>query len=91
MGASRRASGRIAIERLRHLPPERVREVRGLGLLIGLELRERVTPYLVRLEERGFLALPAGATVLRLLPPLVIDEDDFRAGLEAIEEVVGRG
>jgi LysW-gamma-L-lysine/LysW-L-ornithine aminotransferase len=83
--------GEYAMDRLRHLPPERVREVRGLGLLIGLELRERVTPYLVRLEERGFLALPAGATVLRLLPPLVIDEDDFRAGLEAIEEVVGRG
>jgi LysW-gamma-L-lysine/LysW-L-ornithine aminotransferase len=83
--------GEYARERLAQLPPERVRDVRGLGLLIGLELRERVTPYLARLEERGFLALPAGATVLRLLPPLVIAEDDLRAGLEAIEEVVGRG
>jgi LysW-gamma-L-lysine/LysW-L-ornithine aminotransferase len=83
--------GEYARERLGHLPPGKVREVRGLGLLIGLELRERVTPYLTALEERGFLALPAGATVLRLLPPLVIAEDDLRAGLEAIEEVVGRG
>jgi LysW-gamma-L-lysine/LysW-L-ornithine aminotransferase len=83
--------GTSARERLGHLPPEKVREVRGLGLLLGLELRERVVPYLAALEHRGFLALPAGATVLRLLPPLVIGEDDWRAGLEAIEEVVGRG
>jgi acetylornithine/LysW-gamma-L-lysine aminotransferase len=83
--------GEHARERLSQLPPEKVREVRGLGLLIGLELRERVTPYLAALEDRGFLALPAGATVLRLLPPLVIAEDDLKAGLEAIEEVVGRG
>jgi acetylornithine/LysW-gamma-L-lysine aminotransferase len=77
--------------RLANLPPERVREVRGLGLLIGIELRSRVAPVLERLESQGFLALPAGATVLRLLPPLVIDEDDLTAGLEAIEEAVNRG
>lgn len=83
--------GTMARERLAHLPPEKVREVRGLGLLIGVELRERVAPYLIRLEERGFLAIPAGPTVLRLIPPLVIDEDDLRAGLEAVEEVIGHG
>jgi acetylornithine/LysW-gamma-L-lysine aminotransferase len=83
--------GEYARERLRHLPPESVRAVRGLGLLLGLELREKVAGYLARLEERGFLAISAGATVLRLLPPLVIEEDDFRAGLEAIEGVIGHG
>ena len=83
--------GREARERLSRLPPEKVREVRGLGLLIGVEMRERVAPYLARLEERGFLAIAAGPTVLRLIPPLVIDEDDLRAGLEAIEEVIGHG
>ena len=49
-----------------------VREVRGRGLLVGVELRQRVTPLLKALLERGVLALPAGPTVLRLLPPLVI-------------------
>jgi acetylornithine/LysW-gamma-L-lysine aminotransferase len=83
--------GEYARGRLGHLPTEKVREVRGLGLLIGIELRERVTPYLAALEKRGFLALPAGSTVLRLLPPLVIGEDDLRAGLEAIEEVLADG
>jgi LysW-gamma-L-lysine/LysW-L-ornithine aminotransferase len=83
--------GTRAFERLRHLPPGKVREVRGLGLLLGIELRERVAPVLAALEKKGFLALPAGSTVLRLLPPLVIEEDDWSAGLEAIEEVLGRG
>lgn len=83
--------GEIARKRLSGLPRERVREVRGLGLMIGIELRERVAPILEALEGRGFLALPAGATVLRLLPPLIIPEDDWAAGLEAIEEVLADG
>ncbi|HLM91021.1 MAG TPA: aminotransferase class III-fold pyridoxal phosphate-dependent enzyme [Thermoplasmata archaeon] len=83
--------GTAALERLAHLPTERVREVRGLGLMIGIELREKVAPYLAQLETRGFLAISAGPTVLRLLPPLVISEEDFGAGLDAIEEVLGHG
>ena len=59
--------------------------------MIGIELRDRVLPVLEQLEERGFLALPAGSTVLRLLPPLVIEDEDWQAGLEAIEEALGRG
>ena len=47
--------------------------MRGLGLLVGVELKVKVTPVLQRLQARGVLALPAGATVLRLLPPLVIE------------------
>lgn len=83
--------GALARQRLGSLPGEKVREVRGLGLMIGIELREKVSPYLAALERRGFLALPAGATVLRLLPPLVIAEEDWAAGLAAIDEVVRGG
>jgi LysW-gamma-L-lysine/LysW-L-ornithine aminotransferase len=83
--------GAVARRALAGLPPERVREVRGLGLLLGVELREKVAPYLAALEARGFLAIPAGATVLRLIPPLVIDEADWAAGLEAVVEVLDRG
>jgi LysW-gamma-L-lysine/LysW-L-ornithine aminotransferase len=83
--------GAVGQRALAGLPNERVREVRGLGALLGVELREKVNPYLAALEARGYLALPAGATVLRLLPPLVISEEDWGAGLGAISEVVGRG
>jgi LysW-gamma-L-lysine/LysW-L-ornithine aminotransferase len=83
--------GEVARRALAGLPADRVREVRGLGLLLGVELREKVAPYLAALESRGFLAIPAGATVLRLIPPLVIDEADWAAGLEAVTEVIARG
>jgi len=83
--------GAIARSRLAELPPSRVREVRGLGLLIGIELRDRAAPVLAELERRGFLAIPAGPSVVRLLPPLVIQEAGWDRALEAIGEVIGRG
>ena len=47
----------------------KVRAVRQIGLMIGIELKERARPYIEALMERGVLALPAGPTVIRLLPP----------------------
>jgi acetylornithine/LysW-gamma-L-lysine aminotransferase len=77
---------------LRALDNPVIREVRGMGLMVGVELRVRVTPVLKSLMERGVLALPAGSTVLRLLPPLVIDEADLETvcGVvrEALDELV---
>jgi len=83
--------GTRGLAQLAALPPEKVREVRGLGLMIGVEFREKVAPYLAELESRGFLAISAGSTVMRLLPPLVITEEDWKAGLTAIAEVVAGG
>ena len=65
-----------------------IRQVRGLGLMIGIDLRQRVTPYLKALAERGVLALPAGSTVLRLLPPLVITDSDLVLVVAAVREVL---
>jgi predicted acetylornithine/succinylornithine family transaminase/N-acetyl-ornithine/N-acetyl-lysine deacetylase len=87
---ARRAArlGAMAVERLQSLRSPLVREVRGLGLLIGIELRTRVQPYLEGLLERGVIALPAGPNVLRLLPPLVISEEQLTQALETIAEVL---
>jgi acetylornithine/LysW-gamma-L-lysine aminotransferase len=82
------ALGGWMLERLADLPADKVREVRGLGLLIGIELRSKVTPTLKALQDRGVLALPAGTTVLRLLPPLVISQDDLEQAAQAIERVL---
>lgn len=76
------------LEELRQLESPRIREVRGLGLMVGIELRERVQPYLVALQERGVLALPAGPTVLRLLPPLVIEREELERVISAIRSVL---
>jgi len=64
----------------------RVRELRQIGLMIGIELRERCRPYIDTLTEAGILTLPAGTTVIRLLPPLVITADQVD---EVVEAVVG--
>ena len=80
--------GAYLVERLRAVGPSRVREVRGMGLMVGLELKERVQPFLIALMERGVLALPAGPNVLRLLPPLVIEYAELDRVVAAISEVL---
>ncbi|MCB1739489.1 MAG: aminotransferase class III-fold pyridoxal phosphate-dependent enzyme, partial [Gammaproteobacteria bacterium] len=65
---------------------ERVRAVRQMGLMIGIELREKARPYLEALMTRGVLALPAGPTVIRLLPPLVIDEAQIDSVATILQE-----
>jgi acetylornithine/LysW-gamma-L-lysine aminotransferase len=77
--------GEWLLSRLCQVESSRIRTVRGLGLMVGIELRERVKPHLVALQEQGVLALPAGPTVLRLLPPLVIERDDLQRVVTAIE------
>ena len=86
---STRARGDAVLAHLRdHLPGDAVRAVRGRGLMIGIELRGKVAPVLHALRARGVLALPAGATVLRLLPPLVISDDDLWQAVTAVEEIL---
>ena len=65
-----------------------VREVRGLGLMLAMELKVRSFPVLAALAARGILALPAGAMVVRFLPPLVITESQIDAVVEAVSAVL---
>ena len=67
----------------------RVRELRQIGLMIGIDLRERCRPYIDALAEAGVLTLPAGPTVIRLLPPLVITADQVDEVVEAVVAVLG--
>jgi len=80
--------GEHFIQRLRCIESNAIREVRGMGLMVGIQCRQRVQPYLVALMEKGVLALPAGRTVLRFLPPLVIDVQDLDFVAAAVEEVL---
>ena len=66
-----------------------VRDIRGLGLMIAVELRTKVAPVLKSLMlTHGVIALPAGPTVLRLLPPLVITEGEIDFGVQAIAKAI---
>ena len=69
---------------------DEVREIRGEGLLIGVEVGRGANKALKQLAlNHGVLALPAGRTVVRLLPPLTIDESHADDVVEAMSEVVG--
>ncbi len=80
--------GSWIIAELQAMNLSQVREIRGAGLIIGIELRGRVTPILKVLQERGILALPAGLNVLRLLPPLIITREEAQTVLTVLEEVL---
>jgi acetylornithine/LysW-gamma-L-lysine aminotransferase len=80
--------GAWLLEQLQALNLGQVREIRGRGMMIGLELRDRVTPVLQALQDAGILALPAGNTVLRLLPPLVITRDEMQQIVDTLANIL---
>lgn len=83
-----RELGQHVIERLHGMDLKPIREVRGMGLMVGIEVRKKATPYLKALMEKGVLALPAGPTVIRLLPPLVITREEMDTVLDRLGEVL---
>ena len=78
-----RERGTQLMDGLRAIRSDRIREVRGLGLLVGVELKENASTALRALQEEGVLALGAGPTVVRYLPPLVITADEIERVLAA--------
>ena len=82
------AKGAYLLDKLRRIESPNIREVRGLGLMIGIELKHKVAPYLKLLQEKKIIALNAGMTVIRLLPPLVITYEQIDILVHALTEVV---
>ena len=82
------AKGAYLMEELQSLDSPKVREVRGKGLMIGIELKEKVAPYIAALQERHIIALNAGLTTIRLLPPLVITREQLDRVVAALKEVL---
>ncbi len=79
------------LERLSQIKSPLIREVRGKGLMVGIELKQKVTPYLQALmTEHRVLALPAGLTVMRFLPPLVVSQAELAQAADAVEAVLTR-
>ncbi len=66
----------------------RVREVRRLGLMVGIDLREKAKPFIEKLQTAGVLAMPAGPTVVRLLPPLTIGHAELDQVAATVRDVL---
>ena len=65
-----------------------IREIRGKGLMIGIEMKFEVRDILMGLIKKGVLMLYSGRNILRILPPLVISEDDVTKVLHALDSVL---
>ncbi|HEY7279523.1 MAG TPA: aminotransferase class III-fold pyridoxal phosphate-dependent enzyme [Trebonia sp.] len=88
------AQGSFLLDGLRELwraHPETITDVRGVGLMIGIELRTPELAELVQLRafERGLLVLECGESSIRVSPPLVITRDQAAAALKILAEVFG--
>jgi LysW-gamma-L-lysine/LysW-L-ornithine aminotransferase len=70
-------------EQLAAITSPKIRAVRGKGLLIGVELKEKVAPYIAALKKERVLTINAGATVIRFVPALLISRQE-------VDEVVKR-
>src|SRR5258706_12331302 len=75
-------------DKIRALNIPSVREVRGIGLRIGIEMKQKVAPYIKSLKEKRIIALNAGMTVIRLLRPLVISYEQIDHVVNALAEVL---
>ena len=65
-----------------------IREIRGKGLMIGIEMKFEIKDILMGLIKEGILMLYSGRNILRILPPLVISEDDITKVLHALDSIL---
>ncbi|KAK1544874.1 acetylornithine aminotransferase [Colletotrichum paranaense] len=73
---------------LRERFPDLIKEVRGRGLILGLQLTQDPTPIVKAARERGLLIITAGTNTLRFVPPLTITEEEIQQGLDIVEEAI---
>jgi acetylornithine/LysW-gamma-L-lysine aminotransferase len=83
-----RALGGYFLKELGRIESSKIREIRGLGLMLGIELKEKAGPYVQQLTDKGVIVLLAGATVIRLLPPLVITKEEIDTVVAAVKDIL---
>lgn len=81
-------TGEVFLRRLRAIKHPLIREVRGMGLMIAVEMKRNVSPILQRMQAEGVLAIPAGSTSVRFLPPLIVEEQHVMHAADVLENVL---
>ena len=65
-----------------------VRALRRMGLMIGIELKQKVQETLAKLLDAGIIALPAGPNVIRMLPPLIVEKEQIDRVVAVLREML---
>ena len=74
--------------RLHEQFPDIIKEVRGRGLILGLQLNSDPTPVITAARERGLLIISAGTNTLRFVPPLIISDAEIDKGMGILEDAM---
>lgn len=64
-----------------------IKEIRGLGLMKGIELSAPAKPYIEALQKEGILVIPSGTNVIRLLPPLILEEEHVNILIQVLDSL----
>ncbi|MDQ0351744.1 ornithine--oxo-acid transaminase [Alkalibacillus filiformis] len=80
--------GQHMLDELRSIDNPMIKEVRGKGLFIGVELNEPARKYCEQLKEKGLLCKETHENVIRFAPPLIIEKDDLQWAIDKIKEVL---
>lgn len=81
--------GTYFLERLHSIEHPLIREVRGVGLMIAVELKRNASSVLRAMQENGVLAIPAGSTSVRFLPPLIVEREHVDEAAAIFETALG--
>ncbi|MDH4380174.1 MAG: ornithine--oxo-acid transaminase [Vampirovibrionales bacterium] len=76
------------LKQLKTIQNPKIKEVRGRGLMIGIEMTEKVRPYCEQLKTLGVLCKETHDVVIRLTPPLIISKADLEWALERLHQVL---
>lgn len=82
-------AGERLISRLREIPDPRIVDIRGRGLMLGIEMKVEVADIVNRCMQKGLLLVGAGPSVFRLVPPLTVSDDEIDQAVDIIARVLG--
>jgi acetylornithine/N-succinyldiaminopimelate aminotransferase len=81
-------TGEYLMERLSEINSPLIKEVRGRGLMVGVEFTVDVTPIITKGYEQGLMLINAGTNVIRLVPPLVVEKKDVDVLVDRLSSIL---
>jgi LysW-gamma-L-lysine/LysW-L-ornithine aminotransferase len=71
---------------LKQVKSDKVKEIRGIGLMIGVELGCKITPVVKKMQELGLLCIPTKENIIRFLPPLIIEREHIKRAVNIFKK-----
>jgi len=86
--AEAKKMGKYFLDQLKSINNPKIIGVRGLGLMIGMELKDNATSILKALQQEKIIAIPAGSNIVRFLPPLIITKNELKRAVTTLKKIL---